>query len=332
MIVMTGVSQRARRKGWWVLWSAMAVVLVAAIVIILNHDWINDWYRGVSYEPSDEMAKIRDELDLTGQGVFLYNAAQPVLNEAMEFNENCRKDESETAVLGCYADGNIYIYNIVAPELDGIRELTTAHELLHAKWARMSDDEKIALVESLTRVFEANQDFLDEEINQYDISEKQEELYVRAGTEVKDLPEKLEEHFAEIFENQDAVVDFYDKYIAVFRKKKSEMEALMQAMQDIQAEIASKTATYEAQYAQLEADIASFNSCAAVAGCFGSEGEFYLRRTGLVARQNELNMLNEEINGLVDVYNEKVELYNSDVTETHKLHDMINSNSRMEEL
>lgn len=332
MIIMTGVSRKARRKGWWVLWLVMTVAFVAAIAIILNRDWINDWYRGVSYAPSAEMVRIRDKLDLTSQGVFLYNAAQPVLNETTEFNENCRKEESETAVLGCYANSNIYIYNIVAPELDGIRELTTAHELLHAKWARMNDEEKIALVEPLTQVFEANQDFLANEIDQYDISEKQEELYVRAGTEVKNLPEQLEKHFAEIFKDQDAVVDFYDKYIAVFRRMKFEMEALMQEMQNIQAEITSKTAIYEAQYAQLEADIVSFNSCAEVAGCFGSESEFYARRTGLVARQNELNMLNEEINGLIDIYNEKVELYNSDVTETYKLHDMMNSNGKMEEL
>lgn len=332
MVVMTKLPQARKRKTHIVVWVFLVIIIVASAMIICNRDWIYDWYRGASYRPTEEMAGIRDELELTGQGRFLFDSAQPALNEANEFNNNCKTNESEAAVLGCYTEKNIYIYNITASELDGIRELTTAHELLHAKWARMSDEEKIALVEPLTQVFEANQDFLANEIDQYDISEKQEELYVRAGTEVKNLPEQLEKHFAEIFKDQDAVVDFYDKYIAVFRRMKFEMEALMQEMQNIQAEITSKTAIYEAQYAQLEADIVSFNSCAEVAGCFGSESEFYARRTGLVARQNELNMLNEEINGLIDIYNEKVELYNSDVTETYKLHDMMNSNSKMEEL
>ena len=51
------------------------------------------------------------------------------------------------------------------------------------------------------------------------------------------------------------------------------MEILMQDMQNLQVEIDSKTASYEAQYIQLEADVVSFNSCAEVAGCFGSESE-----------------------------------------------------------
>lgn len=329
---MSGLSQnRARKKhifGWVFL---VALVGVVALVV-LNREGIYDWYRGLTYQPSDEMATIRDKLQLTGRGEFLFNAAQPELNEAAEFNRNCRQDEDEVAVLGCYTTGNIYVYDIDAAELDGIRELTAAHELLHTVWARMSEDERVALVEPLTRTFEANQDFLGEEINSYDISEKQEELYVRAGTEVKDLPEVLEAHFAEIFRNQDAIVDFYDSYIMVFREIKAEMEELMSEMEEIKAEIDAKTAEYEEAYSQLEADIVIFNSCAEVVGCFKSESEFYSRRNELVNRQNTLNALNDEINGLINEYNAKVDSYNADVTESHKLQDMINSNSKVEKI
>ena len=310
----------------------MVILTVVTVAVVVNRAWVYDWLRGVAYRPTVEMAEIREKLGLTGQGEFLFNAAQPELETATEFNTNCRQDESEIAVLGCYTAGNIYIYNITEERLAGIRELTAAHELLHAKWARMSEAEKVELVEPLTRVFEANQEMLGEEINSYDISEKQEELYVRAGTEVKDLPDALEKHYAKIFKDQDKIVDFYEGYIAVFREIKAQMEKLVGEMESLKAEIDSKMAQYQTDFAALEGDIASFNSCAETAGCFASEGEFYAQRNGLVARQDALNILNDEINNLVDAYNVKVEEYNADVTESRKLQDIINSNSKVESI
>lgn len=320
-MIMNKMPQKKLRLGWIIV---MVLMVIVAVIVVLNRAWIYDWVRGVSYRPSGEMAAIRDELQLTGAGEFLFNAAQPELNAAEEFNENCRNDESEIAVLGCYTAGNIYVYNIDAAELKGIRELTAAHELLHAKWARMSNDEKVALVEPLTRTFDANQ-FLADEINSYDVSEKQEELYVRAGTEVKDLPAALEKHYAEIFGNQDAVVDFYNSYITVFREIKAQMEELTNEMETLRAEIDGKTANYEAELAALEVDIANFNSCAETAGCFNSEWEFHVKRNILVARENNLNALNNEINNLIDIYNVKVNEYNANAMESRKLQNMINS-------
>lgn len=329
---MSGLSQnRARKKhifGWVFL---VALVGVVALVV-LNWEGIYDWYRGLTYQPSDEMATIRDKLQLTGRGEFLFNAAQPELNEAAEFNRNCRQDEDEVAVLGCYTAGNIYVYNIDAGELKGIRELTAAHELLHAKWARMSDDEKVALVEPLTRVFDANQSFLADEINVYDVSEKQEELYVRAGTEVKDLPATLEKHYAEIFKDQDAVVDFYNSYIAVFREIKAQMERLAIEIETLKNEIDIKMAEYEAELVALDAEILNFNSCAETVGCFSNEWEFYARRNILVAREDGLNALNDEINNLIDIYNVKIDEYNANVMESRKLQNMINSNSGVDKI
>lgn len=331
-MVMDRLPQNRARKRHILGWVFLVVLVGVAVAVVLNREWIYDWYRGVSYQPSSEMIAIRDKLQLTGRGGFLFNAAQPELNEATEFNKNCRQDKDEVAVLGCYAAGNIHVYDIDAAELDGIRELTAAHELLHVVWARMSDDEKVALVEPLTRTFEKNQEFLGEEIDTYDISEKQEELYVRAGTEVKDLPETLEKHYAEIFKDQDRIVDFYNSYITVFRKIKAEMEGLISEIENLQEEVNLKTAEYERMFNQLEADIVSFNSCAEAVGCFSSESEFYLRRNELVGRQNELNILNNEINELISEYNVKVDLYNADVTESQKLQEMINSNSKVDQI
>ena len=311
----------------------LLVIIAGAVGLgVWKRQWIYDFYRGMTYVPSDEMVRIMGDLRLTERGEFLFKAAQPELSEREEFNEKCRGDDTEIAVLGCYTGGDIYVYNIKDTELDGIRELTTAHELLHVVWARMSEEERLALAEPLTRTFEENQEMLEKEINSYDVSQKQEELYVRAGTEVADLPDVLEKHYAEIFKDQDSVVAFYNSYIGVFRVLEEELEALKDEMNGLNQEITQKIAEYEKQVAQLNADIVSFNSCAEVAGCFGSSVEFNEERARLVAWQKEIDRMYEEISGLVENYNEKVDKYNADVTRTEKLNRAMNSKNTLNEI
>lgn len=311
----------------------MTIIVVIGALVFVNRGWIEDWWKGMGYEPSAEMAEIRDKLNLTERGEFLFNASQPVLNDNDEFNEYCRTDlDMEMAVLGCYTGGNIYVYNITEADLAGIRELTTAHELLHAVWARMSEPERRELVPSLTRAFESNQEMLGEEIDTYNIDQKQEELYVRAGTEVKDLSNDLEEHYAMIFEDQDLVVDYYNSYIGVFRRMKAEMDGLKAEMEEIQGKIDTLSADYENRLVQLNGRITSFNNCANTPGCFRSEVEFYAQRNELLRGQEELTSGYNEINRLVNEYNARVERYNEDVAYSNKLNNIVNSNAKPEEV
>ena len=319
------------RRILWLL--AIVIVITIGALIILKRDWILDWWKGLSYEPSTEMAGIRDSLALTDRGEFLFKASAPKLSEREEFNAYCREVlDEEMSVLGCYTDGDIYVYNIVAEELSGIRELTTAHELLHAVWARMSEGEREELRAELEKVLAVNRERLGEELDTYDASQRQEELYVRAGTEVKQLPERLEKHYAEVFSDQDLVVSFYDKYIGVFLEIEAEMDKMKAEMDGIAVRIESLSQEYEKGIATLNGEIEAFNACAERAGCFNNELEFYARRAELVARQEGLGGIYEEINGLVEEYNGLVEKYNADVTRTEKLNRVMNSSSRPEEV
>lgn len=284
---------RRRNYLWFVVGMVLTVGLVAILAWgVMNREWIYDYIRGASYQPTTEMSVIRDKLKLTEKGNFLFNATQPILEERDTFNNTCRSAvDTEVAVLGCYTGGNIYIYNIVEDELAGIRELTTAHELLHANWARMSEEEKRDLVEPLTRTFDANRDLLEGEITTYDVDERQEELYVRAGTEVMNLPEVLEKHYAEVFTNQDLIVGFYDSYIGVFREIEAEMDSLKAEMDEIGLEIDALKIEFER----------------------APTWELYYR-----------------INALVDEYNIRVEKYNADIERHKSLDQAINSSIKVE--
>ena len=314
------------RKTWKIIcWILIGFLMVLTAIVYFNREWIKDYFRGISYQPSSEMIRIRQVLDLTDKGEFWFNAAQPVLLEKEDFNKKCRKADVEISVLGCYAEGDIFVYNITNEELDGIRELTTAHELLHTVWARMSDSEKQELSADLDEVFNDNRGFLEDELNTYEEHEHQEELYVRAGTEVKKLPDNLEKHYAEVFNNQDNVVDLYDKYISVFRKLENEMEQLSSEMEELHSIINDKISQYEERIEKLNMEITDFNECAETMGCFESENEFYSRRYVLVNEQSYLESLYQEIDGLINDYNLKVEKYNEDVLYSDKLNTMINS-------
>lgn len=323
-----------KRRLTYMIWvPSMVVLIVVLTAVILNRKWIYDFYRGVTYEPVGEIARIRDDLRLTEKGTFLFNASRPKLSETTEFNNVCRTDRSnETAVLGCYTGDNIYVYNITDSELDGIRELTSAHELLHAAYARLSDDEKSTLASILNQVYSSNEETLEKELATYSAEERREELYVRAGTEIANLPLALEKHYAEYFTDQDLIVDFYNKYISVFRAIEAEMTALKSEIDTISATIDTKTAEYESRLTTLNANITYFNTCAAAVGCFSSESDFRLRRAILLDEQNYLNDLYNEINSLVTEYNNKVELYNADVTRTENLNQKINSVSEINEI
>ena len=181
-------------------------------------------------------------------------------------------------------------------------------------------------------MYEDNLDILKEDIETYKESNRLEEIFVRAGTEISTLPESLENIYTEIFVDQDKIVDFYNEYIVVFREIKAEMSELAVEMELLKSEIETKTEEYEKQYNQLEAGIISFNSCAEIVGCFESDSAFYAKRNQLLLEKETLNLLNEEINELINKYNKKVELYNADVTESYKLQDIINSNKKVEEI
>lgn len=309
------------------IWFGIASIVLLAItaVIVANFTFIKDFFTGLAYQPTEEMSKIRADLNLTDKGIIIFNATMPELKEKQEFNSLCRGSESETAILGCYREDHVYVYNIVDEELKGIRELTSAHELLHAVYHRMSNQEKQDLTDILVQVYQDNQDTISEEIDLYQNDQKKEELYVRAGTEIHNLPDQLEKHYAEIFKDQDKIADYYKSYITVFKQIEQNLETLLKKAQDLEATITQKTAAYESGATTLNQEVAEFNNCANTPNCFTSRWTFNSQRNTLLARQNELTTLYNEINQLISDYNATAAEYNENLIHGQALNMAINS-------
>ncbi len=311
---MGGGFETARQKEYnEVMKKTIGWLVLAGLVLIVALRWVEvrDWASGMLYQPSGEMVEIRENLGLTDRGEFLFNAAQPVLMGQEKFNDVCLKTDTETAILGCYMGRKIYVYNVAEADLAGILEATTAHELLHAVYGRMDSGEKAQVKGDLETVLTENQEILAEDLALYDESERSEELYVRVGTEVRDLPEALEAHYAEIFVDQDAIVQYYTNYSGKFREIELKLEGLAEELEALRGEIEQKTADYEANLGVLEAKIADFNACAGVVGCFSDVDEFNDARNELQGEKGMLAVACAEINELVELYNCKVDDYNA---------------------
>lgn len=300
--------------------SSVILMLFVAFFAV-NFGVMSDIIAGISYRPSDEMSQIREKLLLTSKGARIFNATRPELKEKEEFNQICRDFENEDAVLGCYRNDRVYVYDIPDEELKGILEATSAHELLHAVYHRMGMDEKARLSPILWEVYQDNSDVLGDEIELYDESKKEEELYVRIGTEIADLPAELDRHYGEIFENQDLIAEFYRSYIGVFREIEESLEKLSLKIKELEGVISTKTAQYETDVAALNADILEFNNCANAPGCFASSS----RRNALMARKEAVSALYDDIDGLVAEYNNLVREYNENLLHGQALNMTINS-------
>lgn len=287
-----------------------------------------DIFAGFGYSPSPAMSTIRTSLDLTGDGERIFNASHPILDSKDDFNQACDSHREETAVLGCFTDRTVHIYNVDTEELKGVEESTTAHELLHAVWSRLSDSEKNSLKPKLEEVYKTSET-LKSELENYEEKDREDELHSRIGTEVKNLGSELESHYAKYFKDQDKIVSYYDSYIKPFETLKKQIEELSKTLENLKKQIDEKTKEYKDRSENLNQEISKFNDCAGTLNCFTSRGEFNVRRAELTAEQSAVNALYGELDAIIKEYNTKVGEYNNNILKNRDLENLINSNKEV---
>lgn len=314
------------------------LLTVSLLLLIMMLGWtalrsqpVQDFWQSLGYEPAAEVAKIRDELELTSEGERIFRATRPVLEGSEAFNEHCDSHNLEVALLGCYTDGKIYVYEITNSELADANKVTLAHELLHAAWARMSKREQSEIIELINQVDVANtSEWEEEELGAYDEKDASvltEEKYTRIGTKIKDLPEELEQHYAKYFQNRAKIVEFYENYQAPFTKLKTETEQLGKEIVAERSAISADRESYEASLESLNQAIRKFNTCADTIGCFTSDEVFQSEKSALSARQSSLDAERTTLNDRIDQANAKLVKYQQNLRMLGELNDAMNSNA-----
>lgn len=273
----------------------VTVLLVAGVLLVsANQQLIRDQISVMQYTPTGEITTIVARTDLTEHGRFLLYAASPAIIGTQEFNDRCDSDdEGSFSVLGCYAEGEIYIYRVSEDRLDGIMDVTAVHEMLHAAWSRLSAEER-ARIGGLLDAEVAKREgdaALAERLAWYfkrESGSRLTELHSIVGTEFTDIDSELEQYYSGYFEDRGAVLGLFGAYQSVFEALTASSESLVAQLDALYQEIQADTSSYQSQIQALNSDIEAFNR-RADNGEFASQSEFDAARAVLITRNSSLS-------------------------------------------
>lgn len=284
----------SRTKSSLLSLTIITVFAVIAAVLLLNRQMIIDQISVWQYQPTAEVANIASTAAFSDNGRFVYYASQPRIESTQLFNDACGRTEQSTAILGCYSSDRIYIYNITNEKLAGIKEVTAAHEMLHAAYQRLSDADKKsvdALTEAEYNTLKNDQKFA-ERMAFYaraEPGERDNELHSIIGTEVASISPALESYYKRYFTDRQKTVTLYTKYSAVFKQIDERSTQLSASLKTLGVKIEQATNQYNRDVKLLNQDITAFNARANSAGGFSSQSEFRSEQSELMARAANLN-------------------------------------------
>ncbi|RWZ78840.1 MAG: hypothetical protein EOT05_03785 [Candidatus Microsaccharimonas sossegonensis] len=305
------------------------VLVGTALFLLFNQQYIKDQITVWSFKPPAKVQNLEKNINFTNKGAFYFYAQQPEINGSTDFNKNCQRQEVGNPILGCYIASRIYIFDVTNTQLNGIEEVTAAHETMHAIWERMTMSERTrmsVLLEAAYAKLGSNAN-LKQRMDYYKRTEPGQfdnELFAIVGTEIPNLSPELEAYYKQYFNDRQKVVDYQAKYAAVFSGLKSQSDSLYTQLKTLGASIEARSTQYDTNVKQLSADIASFNARANNGG-FSSMNEFNTERAALLKRSNQLDADRASISAAIDTYNATYAEYQKVSSEIEALNKSIDS-------
>lgn len=250
---------------------------------------------------------------MSDQGRFLFYASEPSILASPQFGQQCPVATEKTAtILGCYAAQRIYVYDVTNSELDGIKDVTAAHEMLHAAYDRLSGPERQrvdTLVENEYATLKKDPNFA-ARVKLYDSIEpgqRDNELHSIIGTEIATISPELENYYRRYFKDRSKVTTLQQRYSSVFTQLQNQSAELIKYLNNLSDTIGTEESDYNTRVAALNAEITVFNRLANAGEI--SPAQFTARRKALVLESDALEVLRTTINTqLADYEAKKAEL------------------------
>lgn len=300
-----------------------------AVWVFFNRQYVFDQVMVLTYHPNAEVEALAKNATMTDESTRDFYASRPTIDDKGDFNKHCKNTGEQTIVLGCYAQRQIHVYDVNDPRLPGVKEVTAAHEMLHAAYDRLSDRQKNDVNSMIDRQLKTlNDDHIKQLIEIYNKSEPGElsnEMHSILGTEVRNLNPELENYYKRYFSDRSKVVSYSEGYQSVFANLKDEQTALVQELDNLATNINQQTAQLNAQVEALNKDINSFNQ-RAQSGGFSSQAQFDSQRNDLLNRQSQLQTQRQTIENQIATYNQKKDELEAINLEAQSLNNSINSN------
>lgn len=323
------LDKKHRLKGAILTGTLSIIILLVAAWLAMNRQYAMDQVSVWSYTPSASIAKIDQRVEFTPKGQFYFYATQPEVDGSDKFNQDCPRQEVGNPILGCYTSGRIFVYDITDSQLDGIEEVTAAHEMLHAVWERLSQSEQSRIGALLTAEYRTQVDNKDliERMGYYQRTEPgqfENELNSILGTEAATLSPELEAYYGQYFKSRQTVVSLHAKYDTVLRSLRDRSDVLYTELTALGVSINAKTAEFNSNVAALSVDIEVFNT-RAKNGAFTSINQFNTQRAALITRSNEIDAARSVISVDIESYNQKYTEYQGIASQIELLNKSIDS-------
>ena len=296
-----------RRNKKTLLTLAILVVCLAAVAtVIFERRNILDWYALHNYQAPANVAALatQDTMTLYARKVFYVN--HPAIDQKAAFNSECPNNGGEqTIVLGCYHSdqAGIFLLNVSDPRLEGVEQVTAAHEMLHAAYDRLSNSERSKIDAMLLDYY--HNDLHDSRIiNTIAAYKKTEpndlvnEMHSVFGTEVADLPTGLEQYYKRYFTDRAQITVYAAQYQNEFISRQSEVAADDSELASLKNQIDSDEADLKTEQVQIQ------NQQSQLANERGSDPLAY--NAAVPAYNSQVNAYNAEagtVQSLINQYN-----------------------------
>ena len=258
-----GAPPRSFLRRFWP--GALLVVLLATLAaVVWQHERIGDWLATRGYQAPGNVVALASDDFMTPYAKRLYYVNKPAVEAKDKFNKHCSNGFDQVTVLGCYAGNRqgIYIYDVTDARLDGIQQVTAAHEMLHQAYDRLDAKTRASVDSQLQAYYKTVTDSnLRGKITDYQKTEPHDvvnEMHSVFGTEVDKLPPGLEAYYKRYFTNRAKITIFHDHYQAAFDERTKQLDdydtqitALKKQIEDGKASIQSQEKTLQTQRAQM---------------------------------------------------------------------------------
>lgn len=310
-------SQKASHWPWLGSIITFTICISLGITIFIFRQNIIDQFNYFVFKPSSSVSAIADDAKMTSSGLFYFYTSLPQVDSSADFNVNCVRKEAASAILGCYSNQRIYIYDVKNDErLVGVKTVSAAHEMLHSAWDRLSGSEKSRLGSLLEPAYQrlknseliARMEYYDRE----QPGDHIQELHSILGTEFADLGDELENYYSRYFEDRKSLVLIHDKYSKTFAEITNQQKLLLEQINALRGDLEVRVNDYNQAVKKLNSDIASLESERMLVDTsdISQVALFNSKRSALVKRINSLNAQNKEISDDQTEYDNLINEYN----------------------
>jgi hypothetical protein len=291
------------RRAWPPL--LLVLLLAAGGLAWAKQADILDWAAMRNYQPASTVARLVIDTTMTPYAKRLFYVNRPAVEDKTAFNNHCTDPSEQVAVLGCYTGDRqgIYLYDVTDARLDGIEEVTAAHEMLHQAYDRLNKAERTRINGLLQEYHDIKAtQALKDKIASYKLTEPTEllnEMHSIFGTEAPDLSAALEDYYRQYFADRQKVLAFHQQYQSEFDKRRNQIAEFDKRLAELKPQIEANKTDLERREAELK--------------------QRRVQLDGYLAA-NQIETYNAAVPG----FNALVAAYRSEITQTNRMVDEFN--------